>query len=80
MSRQRKTKREKLQTQERKQRTEGFVIKDEWLSSDVKKPLALSVPDTGDRKFFKADLTKTLILTMLVVAFELALWQYLSRH
>jgi len=27
-----------------------------------------------------ADLTKTAILTMLVLALELAIWSYLSRH
>jgi len=32
-----------------------------------------------DYRYFRADLTKTLRLTMLALALELALWLYLSR-
>ncbi|KKT42534.1 MAG: hypothetical protein UW88_C0006G0052 [Candidatus Collierbacteria bacterium GW2011_GWD2_45_10] len=79
MSRQRKTKREKIISQERKQRN-GFVIKDEWLVAGSKKPMAKVELDLGEKKYFKMDLTKTVILTMLVLALELAIWSYLSRH
>ncbi len=80
MSRQRKTKKEKVQSKERKQRSEGFVIKEEWLGAVAKKPLASIESVPGENKFFKTDLTKTLLLTMLVLALELAIWNYLSRH
>ncbi len=80
MSRQRKTKKEKVHSQERKQRTEGFVIKDEWLGVGAKKPYSIPELLPGEKKFFKTDLTKTLLLTMLVLALELAIWNYLSRH
>jgi hypothetical protein len=36
-------------------------------------------PNNINYKYFKADLTKTIILTMLALALELALWLYLSR-
>lgn len=78
MSRQRKTKREKIQSQERKQKAEGFAIKDEWLTTN--KTIIKTELNLEDKRFFKADLTKTVILTMLVVALELAIWSYLSRH
>ncbi|KKT39638.1 hypothetical protein A3K29_01945 [Candidatus Collierbacteria bacterium RIFOXYB2_FULL_46_14] len=78
MSRQRKTKREKIISQERKQQAEGFAIKDEWLTTN--KPIIKTELDREGARFFKADLTKTAILTMLVLALELAIWSYLSRH
>lgn len=78
MPKQRKTKREKVSTSQRTQATQGFVINDEWLKTKTKKAVVELAPE--DKVFLKADLTKTLILTMLVLALELALWQYLSRH
>ncbi|KKU32911.1 MAG: hypothetical protein UX47_C0007G0155 [Candidatus Collierbacteria bacterium GW2011_GWA2_46_26] len=61
MSRQRKTKREKIISQERKQQAEGFAIKDEWLTTN--KPIIKTELDREGARFFKADLTKTAILT-----------------
>ncbi len=78
MSKQRKTKKAKVMTSQRKQGAEGFVIKSEWLKTGTKRVVVEPLP--GEKKFFKADLTKTLILTMLVLALELAIWNYLSRH
>ncbi|KKT73524.1 MAG: hypothetical protein UW68_C0007G0009 [Candidatus Collierbacteria bacterium GW2011_GWB1_44_6] len=78
MPKQRKTKKEKLRTTERKLKTEGFVIKDEWLKTKTEKKTVVLA--AGEKKYFKADLTKTGILTMLVLALELAIWSYLSRH
>ena len=78
MGKSRKTKKEKLQSKERRQKAEGFVIKDEWLTGST--PKAKTVKTPSDLKYFRTDLTKTLFLTMLVLAVELAIWQYLSRH
>ncbi len=72
----RRTKNQKLKTSERK---EGFVIKNEWLIN--KKASSVPVSSTNfNGKFFRQDLTKTFVLTMLVLALELALWQYLTRR
>jgi len=72
----RRTKTQKLRTTERKS---GFVIKNEWLTN--KKPSSVLANSTSfDGKYFRQDLTKTFVLTMLVLALELALWHYLSRQ
>lgn len=72
----RKTKQQKLKTNERK---EGFQIKSEWLkTAEVSKNISKEIK--VDNKYFRADLTKTFVLTMLVLALELALWHYLSRQ
>jgi len=80
MAKQRKTRRERIQTQERIQRSDAFVINDEWLTTKTKQPMINEDLVKGENKFFRTDLTKTVILTMLVVALELAIWSYLSRH
>ncbi len=80
MSRQRKTKKEKIQSKERRQKSDGFVIKGDWLSVGEKKPVTKLDLDPSEKKYFMSDLTKTLLLTMLVLALELAIWNYLSRH
>ncbi|KKT67439.1 MAG: hypothetical protein UW60_C0006G0003 [Candidatus Woesebacteria bacterium GW2011_GWA2_44_33] len=59
---QRKTRREKIQTQERKQRLDAFVINDEWLTAKGKRPMINSDLAKGENKFFRTDLTKTVIL------------------
>ncbi len=70
----RRTKSQKLKTVERKA---GFQIKSEWLKTpEADKNVSKEIKvDSG---YFKADLTKTFVLTMLVLALELALWHYLS--
>lgn len=78
MPKKRKTKKDKVKADQRRQSAGGFVINDEWLKTSPKKQVAEVTP--SEKKFFKADLTKTLILTMLVLALELAIWNYLSRH
>jgi len=78
MPKQRKTKKEKLRTSEKNHNASGFVINDEWLKTKTEKRSIVLAP--GEKKHFKADLTKTGILTMLVLALELAIWSYLSRH
>jgi len=71
----RKTKTQKIKARERR---EGFVIKNEWLKSDKKITESVKEMSTTEKNFFRQDLTKTLVLTMLVLALELALWQYLT--
>jgi len=57
-----------------------FQVKEEWLKTGIKKaPTAVVLSEPG-RKYLRLDLTKTFLLSMLVLALELALWQYLSRH
>ncbi len=76
----RKTKKEKVRATERKVKTEGFVIKEEWLKTDKSRNQTRFELNPSGKNYFRTDLTKTLILTMLVLALELAIWQYLSRH
>lgn len=78
MPKQRRTKKAKIMATQRKHEAIGFVIKDEWLKSGAKKNRVIVTPIGS--KYFKADLTKTVLLTMLVLALELAIWNYLSRH
>ncbi len=80
MNKTRKTKKEKVRSSERKEKVEGFVIKEEWLKTDKPRSQAKLDLNPSEKKYFRADLTKTLILTMLVLALELAIWNYLSRH
>lgn len=78
MPKQRKTRKAKVRSSERKQQSEGFVIDERLLK--VKMPKRVVVATETNKKYFRADLTKTLILTMLVLALEFAIWNYLSRH
>ena len=73
----RRTKNQKLRTNERR---DGFTIKSEWLETKQKTKLISPKIDLKNNSFFRQDLTKTLVLTMLVLALELALWHYLSRQ
>lgn len=75
MSKKRKTKAKKIAASVR--RSEGFVI-DQKLFSGNNKDQKVSKRYKLNTNQFKADLTKTLVLTMLVLALELALWQYLN--
>lgn len=78
MPKQRKTKKAKVRASERRLASPGFVVNQALLKTPAKTKIA--EPSATDKKYFKADLTKTLILTMLVLALELAIWSYLSRH
>lgn len=78
MPKQRRTKRDKQRSSQKKPSTGGFVINEAWLKTKPQKKEIDELP--VQKEIFKADLTKTLILTMLVLALELALWQYLLRH
>jgi hypothetical protein len=80
MSKNRKTKKEKIKSEQRKKEGEMFQVKEEWLKPGTKKDkVAVSISEP-DRRYLRLDLTKTFLLSMLVLALELALWQYLSRH
>ena len=73
----RRTKTQKLRTEEKRQ--SGFIINQEWLSeNNGNQSVANEIK--VDNRYFRADLTKTFVLTMLVLALELALWNYLSRR
>ncbi len=77
MARHRKTKQEKIKASER--REGGFTIRKEWLGDN--KASQIDTKDIKvDKPYFRADLTKTFVLTMLILALELALWNYLSRQ
>ena len=79
MQKSRKTKKEKVRSTQRQQQS-AFKVKEEWLKTDSKKSRPSNEVSVSGTKFFRQDLTKTFVLTMLVLALELALWQYLSRH
>ena len=79
MAKQRKTKKTKIRSSERKLASQGFTIDKALLKTRLSKAKTVESSPT-DKKYFKADLTKTLLLTMLVLALELAIWNYLSRH
>lgn len=72
----RRTKSQKLKSE---QRNVGFAIKSEWLGTN-KINQSATKEIVVDKSHFRADLTKTFVLTMLVLALELALWHYLSRQ
>ena len=73
-----KTRKTKLQKIKARERREGFVIKSEWLKTGEKVPPVSKEMPVLNKGFFRQDLTKTVVLTMLVLALELALWQYLT--
>jgi len=80
MSKVRKTRKEKIRSEQRMSESTQFKIKNEWLAVETKNDRSTAILDPENKKFFRLDLTKTFFLTMLVLALELALWQYLSRH
>lgn len=80
MSKHRKTRKEKVRSEVRRKEGETFVVKAEWLKTGTKKAKPAVVLGEPGKKYLRLDLTKTFLLSMLVLALELALWQYLSRH
>lgn len=80
MPNRRKTRKEKIRSEVRKKETTEFAVKAEWLKTGTKKVKGVAVLSEPGRKYLKLDLTKTFLLSMLVLALELALWIYLSRH
>ena len=80
MAKKRKTRNQKVKASAK--REAGFSIKSDWLKTDktVKENQSISDSIKTNNKYFRTDLTKTFVLTMLVLALELALWQYLTRR
>jgi len=79
MPKQRKTRKEKEKTHQRLTQA-SFKIKEEWLEQSPKRPEKSAKISISGTKYLRQDLTKTIVLTMLVLALELALWLYLSRR
>jgi len=79
MNNRRKTRKQKIASSERKVQN-AFVVKEEWLSDSAKRPPEKVNSAFLGTNYLRQDLTKTFVLTMLVLALELALWLYLSRQ
>jgi len=80
MSKNRKTRKEKIRSDMRRKESETFQVKEEWLNAETKNVKETVTLNETDRRFLKLDLTKTFFLSMLVLALEIALWQYFLRH
>jgi hypothetical protein len=80
MNRKRKTRKEKVRSEMRRKERETFAVKAEWLEIGTKRAVMTQGLPEPEKKYLRLDLTKTFLLSMLVLALELALWQYLSRH
>jgi hypothetical protein len=80
MPNRRKTRKEKIRSEIRQKEQETFAVKAEWLKTGTKSPNRATALAEPERKYLRLDLTKTFLLSMLVLALELALWMYLSRH
>ncbi len=79
MRKSRKSRKEKVKSSQRREQS-AFRVKEEWLTSGAKKSQPSKEFHFSGTKFLRQDLTKTFVLTMLVLALELALWLYLSRR
>ncbi len=71
MAKPRKTKKEKIQSSFRVTAASLQVKKSSEKFAEMSQ---------AENKYLRADLTKTLVLTMLVLALEVAVWQFLSKH
>ncbi len=81
MSKHRRTKKQKVKTQKNAQQrvNVGFKINVEGLGLKDKSPKTANEIGKKYKSYLRADLTKTMGLTMLALALELALWHYLFR-
>lgn len=80
MPKTRKTRKDKIRSEARQKENYTFQVKEEWLKTGSKKGKTEVALDDSGKKYLRTDLTKTLVISMLVLALELALWMYLSRH
>lgn len=80
MTGKRKTRKQKIRSEIRQKENETFKVEADWLKTGTKGTKKTVVLGEPGKKFLRLDLTKTFLLSMLVLALELALWQYLSRH
>lgn len=77
-----RTKKEKLRTQNRRQETNSnlYSIDPKILKSNDKSVNKQNASSVMDFSYMKLDLTKTLVLTMLVLALEIVIWKLLARQ
>lgn len=77
MSKKRRTKKQKIKTRERRtqQSNSGFVIPEKTLSKTRKTRKIKESSSKMENNHFWSDLTKTLLVTMLALALELACWR-----
>lgn len=77
-----RTKKEKLRTQNRRQETNSnlYSIDPKILKSTDKSVNKQNESSVMDFSYMKLDLTKTLVLTMLVLALEIVIWKLLARQ
>jgi len=81
MSKKRRTKKQKVRTQKRRtqQANSGFVISEKTLGKTEKTRKIKESSSKTENSFFRADLTKTLLVTMLALALELACWRFFLK-
>lgn len=75
-----KTRKEKIRSEARRKESELFSVDPAWLKSGTKTSKPTAMTEVSGKKYLNLDLTKTFLLSMLVLALEFALWKYLSRH
>lgn len=80
MTTHRKTRKEKIRSEMRQKENAAFQVEAEWLQTGTKSPKKEVNLNESGKNYLRLDLTKTFLLSMLVLALELALWIYLSRH
>jgi hypothetical protein len=74
----RRTRKQKLKTQKKRiqGKNTGFKVDLGILGKNKKNPVKAKKTGKIYKSYLRADLTKTLVLTMLALALELALWQF----
>ncbi|MEK7064414.1 MAG: hypothetical protein AAB973_02280 [Patescibacteria group bacterium] len=73
-----RTRKQKERTGRRLLGTGGFRVTFGPIDSSKTKPKAVK-KEGVEAKYFRTDLTKVFLLTMLALALEIALWLYLAR-
>ncbi|HSV94610.1 MAG TPA: hypothetical protein VLH94_01330, partial [Spirochaetia bacterium] len=68
MPKKRKTRKEKIRSETRQKESNLFSINAEWLKTGTKKEKTKIVLGEPEKKYFRLDLTKTFLLSMLVLA------------
>ncbi len=81
MAKKRRTKKQKQKSRNSAQQRANVGFKVDVESLGLKKKTSKKPEKIGKKykSFLRVDLTKTIVLTMLALALELALWLYLSR-
>jgi len=73
-----RTRKQKARTSQRLAGTGGFRVAFGAMDSPKVKQRAVK-KEGGEAKYFRSDLTKVIVLTMLALALEIALWLYIAR-